>query len=507
MSAVLEETPAVERTARSGGSTSAMLDLALFETRRLLTRIPMLLAFAAYVAWMVWRTPKFEDGFPALQNADRATQSGPLLVGLAVMLCANHAVLRSHRHDTERHFAVLVLAPWRRTAAHVLSVVPVVLLVAVGVAGQFGWEALKPGAVGTGSVAELLVGPLIVLLFGAIGVLLARLIRSGFAAPLTIVLFFFLFFAGAFPTGNGERGTRWLAPVVDEMGSGSIPSDLMGRPAGWHALYLLGLGLTAALLAVVAGGGRSWVLKGAVAGALALAITGGVAQTSGLPADTVVARAAATNNPDKQQTCVNRDGSTYCAFPEWQPRTATWASVVRHVQSLAGGRAHTQPLIVRQRVYATDGLASDGAIAQSTNPYQVTVGTSWGGNRVPEFSAAVSSVLVAGNEKATSAMCDGRMVTTMWLALAWQPDPMQSLRNVRLDDSVTGSAIVLSPTDPLQMTAGQTDVVRELLGKPQESVAAKVKAHWAELTAPKVTSARVAELLGVTAPKEADKCD
>ncbi|MCI3272018.1 ABC transporter permease [Streptomyces cylindrosporus] len=507
MSAVLEEAPVTERTAHSGGATSATLDLALFEARRLLTRIPMLLAFAAYVAWIVWRTPKFEDGFPALQNADRATQSGPLLVGLAVMLCANHAVLRSQRHDTERHFGVLVLTPGRRTAAHVLSVVPAVLLVAVGVAGQFGWEALRPGAVGTGSVAELLVGPLLVLLFGAVGVLLARLIPSGFAVPMAIVLFFFLFFAGAVPTGTGERGTRWLAPVVGEMSSGAIPSDLMDRPAAWHALYLLGLGLTVGLLAVVAGGGRGWALKGAVAAALALAVTGGVAQTSGLPAKTVVARAAATNNPEKQQTCVNRDGSTYCSFPEWQPRTATWASVVRHVQSLAGGRAHTQPVLVRQRIYATDGLYSDGAIDPSANPYQVTVGTGWGGNRVPEFSAAVSSVLVAGSEKATGGMCDGRMVTAMWLALSWQPDPMRSLRDVRLDDSVTGSAIVLSPTDPLQMTAGQTDVVRELLAKPQQSVAAKVKAHWAELTAPKVTSARVAELLGVAAPKEADKCD
>ena len=86
----------------------------------------------------------------------------------------------------------------------------------------------------------------------------------------------------------------------------------------------------------------------------------------------------------------------------------------------------------------------------------------------------MAAVLVTGSEKATSGLCDGRMVTIMWLALNWLPDPVKSLSNVRLDDSVTGSAIVLSPTEP---------------------------------TTPKVTSARAAELLGVKAPKEKDKCD
>ena len=116
-------------------------------------------------------------------------------------------------------------------------------------------------------------------------------------------------------------------------------------------------------------------------------------------------------------------------------------------------------------------------------------------------------MLVTGSEKATTGLCDGRTVTIMWLALNWQPDPMKSLSDVRLDDSVSGSAIVLSPTNPLQMTAGQTDVVRELLHEPAESVAAKVKAHWTELTAPKVTTARAAQLQGVKAPKEKDKCE
>ncbi|MGW2522512.1 ABC transporter permease [Streptomyces sp. NPDC001617] len=508
MSAVLEETVTGVETPTAGASWRAVLALALFEGRRLLLRAPMLCALALYAAWIGWTAPDYQEGYPALQDADRATQLGPLLVALAVLFCVNQAVLRSKRRDTERHFGVLPLEPWRRTAAHALSVVPVALLVAVGVGVQFGWSALKSGAVGSGSPAELLVGPLAVLLFGAFGVLLARLVPSGFAAPLTIVLFFFFGVAVAVPTGDDERGTRWLEPIVTDSGGNTVPSDLMGRPAAWHALYLVGLGLTLALVAVVAAGGRSWVLKGSVAGALALAVTGGVLQAGALPQSVTAARERASVSPQKVQSCVRRDGSTYCAFPEWAGRVDSWAGVVREVRSLAGGTAHDQALVVRQRIDARYGLTSDSAIDPATAPHQVTVGVSWGGNRVPEFSTAVASVLVAGSEKATTDLCDGRMVTIMWLGISPLPDPLQSLRNVRLDDSLSGSAIVLSPTNPLSMTAAQTEVVRELLAKGRDEIGARVKAHWAELTAPRLSTARAAELLGVTAPKKGlEKCE
>jgi hypothetical protein len=94
----------------------------------------------------------------------------------------------------------------------------------------------------------------------------------------------------------------------------------------------------------------------------------------------------------------------------------------------------------------------------------------------------------------------------MWLAVGSAADPVSDFRHVRLDDSLSGAAVVLSPTNPLSLSAGQTDVVRELLSRPRAEVTSAVKSHWDELTAPGVRTAEVARMLGVEAPKEADDC-
>ncbi len=503
MTTLVQPAPAAVTT-EPRNSWGAVFALARFEGRRLLLSLPVLIAFAIYIAWIVWHTLDSHNGFPALQDADRDTQSTPLLVGLAVMLSVNQAVLRSRRRDTERHFAVLPVNTWRRTAAHVLSVVPAVLLTAVCVGVQFGWEALTPGAVGHGSLGELAVGPLTVLVCGGLGVLMARVLKSTFVGPMLVVFLLFFFVLGASPQ-DGE-GTRWLNPVVGEGTTDTLPSDLLGRPAAWHALYLLGLGLTLGALAVLAGGGRRVRTCYAALGAtLSLLLVGAFGQAGGTPASVTAAREKATLDPDL--TCEQRGGSTYCAFPEWEPRIGTWAEVVDGVQGLAGGTAKDQKLLVRQRVEARYGLSSDGALEALDAPHEVTVGTRWGGPRVPEFSSAVAAVLVAGTEKEGTEVCDGRVVTVMWLSLGWQDKPIDELRKVRLDDSITGSAIVLQPTSAISMSAAQTDVVRTLLNRPRAEVTALVKKHWKELTAPGITTARAAELVGVKGVTEKDGCE
>ncbi|AXK36735.1 ABC transporter permease [Streptomyces armeniacus] len=457
----------------------------------------MLLALLGYLAFLVWPGGGPEDDYPVLQQADQETQLGALLIGLAGLLAANYAVLRARRHGTEAHFGVLVLAEWRRTAAHALSVVPLALLVAVVVAGQYAREAARPHAVGNGSFFELATGPVLVLCFGALGVLLGKLVRSAYAAPMAAMVVISLTFV-IMPTSGAAR---WLTPLTaDEREAGPLPSDLLGRPADWHVLYLLGLTLLAAAGALLLSGGRTAVVR-ATAGALVLTVVGAVGQGVG-PSDELTAeRERATRDPAAaQQECVRHGVTTYCAFPEFTSWTGEWRKVADGVRALAGGEAAERHVTVRQRVYALDE-SGPGRELLPGPPGEVTADTTWGGERSLEFAASYARGLVADDESERAVYCDARSVLIMWLAVNGTPDGEDAFETTQSNVS-GGGATILSPVNAVKMRDREHGVLRALLDRPREDVAQRVKDSWAELVRPGTSTERAAGLLGVKAPAE-----
>jgi len=491
-----------------GTASASVVALAVFEARQLLLQIPLLvfgLLYLAYVGYGLFGRDEGMDAYPVLHDVDRATQGAPELFAVALLVCVHRATMLNRRRGLEEQFGVLAMPPARRTLAHALSVVPFAVGVAVLVDVQFARAALRPGAVGHGSLFELAVAPLTVLLAGALGVLLARVLPHP-AAPLVFLLALGLLTI-AVPGGSGTHAVHWLWPVVLENGGTPVPGELLGRPAGWHALYLVGLTVLLVGAAMWVAGGRARVLKAATAVALAAAVAGAVGQAPGDSAGLQAARKAEADHPAKFQTCVERDGSRYCAYPDWKGWTVDWAGVVRRVRSEAAGTQATTRLTVRQRIQEITDLTTDATLPTSSTPGTVTVGTQWGGNRVPEFAVGVARVLVAGSEHASLDMCDARVVTTMWLALADDPTPTATFRHLRIDDSLSGPAAVLtSDGGTMSVSAQQTEVVRELLREPHDTVAARVKSHWQQLVSPHTTTAEAAHLLGVKAPKGPDDC-
>ncbi|MER7178697.1 ABC transporter permease [Streptomyces hyaluromycini] len=487
---------------------ASVVALAVFEARQLLLQIPLLvfgLLYLAYVGYGLFGRDEGMDAYPVLHDVDRTTQGGPELLAVALLVCVHRAALLNRRRGLEEQFGVLAMTPARRTLAHALSAVPFAVGVAVVADVQFAWAALRPGAVGHGSLFELAVAPLTVLLAGALGVLLARVLPHP-AAPLLFLLAIGLV-TSMLPGGTGRHAVDWLWPVVLENGGTPVPGELLGRPAGWHALYLTGLTVLLVCVAMWVAGGRARVLKAAAAVALAAAVAGVAGQAPGDSAGLQAARKAEADHPAKFQTCVERAGSRYCAYPDWKGWTVDWAGVVHRVQAEAGGDAATARLTVRQRIQEITDLTTDATLPTSSTPGTVTVGTQWGGNRVPEFAVGVARVLVAGSEHASLDMCDARVVTTMWLALATDPTPTDTFRHLRIDDSLSGSAAVLtSDGGSMSVSAQQTQVVRELFREPHDTVAARVKSHWQELVSPHTTTAEAARLLGVKTPKGPDDC-
>ena len=510
MTTVLVQEPATAGRGRRERDTASasVIALAVFEARQLLLQIPLLvfgLLYLAYVGYGLFGRDEGMDAYPVLHDVDRSTQGGPELFAVALLVCVHRAALLNRRRGLEEQFGVLAMSPARRTLAHALSVVPFAVGVALVVDVQFARAALRPGAVGHGSVFELAVAPLTVLLAGALGVLLARVLPHP-AAPLVFLLAIG-FVTSLVPGGSGTHGVDWLWPAVLQNGGTPVPGELLGRPASWHALYLLGLTVLAVCVAMLVAGGRARLLKAATAVALVAAVAGVAGQALGDSTGLQAERKAEADHPAKFQTCVERTGSRYCAYPDWKGWAVDWAGVVHRVQSEAGGEQATTRLSVRQRIQEITDLTTDATLPTSSTPGTVTVGTQWGGNRVPEFAVGVARVLVAGNERASVEMCDARPVTTMWLALATDPTPEDTFRHLRIDDSLAGSASVLTPDGgSMSVSAQQTEVVRELFREPHDTIAARVKSHWRQLVSPRTTTAEAARLLGVKAPKGPDDC-
>ncbi|MFI0350698.1 hypothetical protein [Actinomadura sp. 9N407] len=473
--------------------------LARVESRRLLLHPLVVLAVLGYVTLLMWPKGAGEEVFPVLHEVGRETQLGALMIGFAGLVAVNAAVLRSRRHGTEAHFGVLVLPGWRRTVAHALSLVPLALVAVLVIGGGFAREALRPGAVGPVPVSELLTGPLLVLLFGGLGVMLARLVRSVLAGPLAVVVLIAITFVFVSEPG----GLRWLAPLVAGEGARPLPADLVGRPAGWHVLYLAGLALLLVLVAVMVSGGRTVAIRATAAGALAVTLVGATMQVQGPSAELVAAREQATNEPASVQDCERRMPTTYCAFPEFKPWIGEWRQVAEGVRSLAGAPAATRELTVRQQVYALDGPSGMRGLPPAS-PGEVTVGTAWDGERRLEFAASFARGLVVNDESESGVYCDARGIVMMWMAISGIPDGEAQHGEARAAIAGAGGmGMIAAPVSPLVVRDREYAVVKAMLDRPTAEMAAKVKASWAELVRPSTTPDRAAALLGVTVPAEA----
>jgi hypothetical protein len=492
----------LERPAQAAArteTTRGVLALARVEARRLMLHPLVLVALVGYAVWPLWSDGRPEDAYPVLQEMDRETQYGPVLIGLAGLLAANLAMLRSRRHGTEAHFGVLVMPQWRRTVAHALSVLPLALVVAALVAGMFAWDATRPGAVGRASVFELATGPLVVLLLGVLGVLMGRLASSVFAAPMAVVVILAFMYVFVVSTG----GLRWLLPVAFDENTAPRPSDLVGRPAGWHVLYLAGLTVLSGAVAAMLSGGRSAVVRGTALGALGVTLVGAVMQTAGPSAALVAAQRRAADDPAAMQQCLRWGRTTYCAFREFVPWIGEWRPVVDGVRSLAGAPAAARELTVRQRVDAR-AASSSGVVEPLTGPRgEVTAGTAWGGERKLELAASVARGLVVDDEGHQGVYCDARGVLIMWLAISGTPDG-ESLAATAQSRQVGGGGggIPLPGDGEFSLRDREYAVVQTLLERPVAEVARRVKASWTELVRPGTSTDRAATLLGVTAPAE-----
>ena len=233
------------------------------------------------------------------------------------------------------------------------------------------------------------------MLGGWLGVLLGRVWRSVAVAPLVLVGLAVgsLTLADLYVGGHDQRSWVWLGTLLRPVTIDPPPAALLGRPATWHLVYLLGAAVVLGALAVWRSQAQARVRRRAQAVTVAvvvaaLAVTTGAAVVQTRPTSEALAarRLAAASNPTAHQVCQRRGPAVYCVFPGFEPQIGLWEPTVRAV--VAGvppaAAARAVPVTVAQRIgwprlFEDEGEAgSAGDPSRCWRPPVAPVGTAWG---------------------------------------------------------------------------------------------------------------------------------
>jgi hypothetical protein len=531
---VPRDVPAEVRSRRS------MLALAAVESGRLL-RHPAVLAGTALSVWLLWRWGR--GTVPVLHYADIATQVPLAPLAAAALLATNLAVLRPHRDGAVDLYGSTRLSLARRTLAHLLSVLPLAALGGVLVVADLAWLAGVPGSVGAPHVAEAATGPALIVLGGWLGVALGRVWRSVAVAPLVLVGLAVgsLTLADLYVGGHDQRSWVWLGTLLRPVTIDPPPAALLGRPATWHLVYLLGAAVVLGALAVWRSQAQARVRRRAqaVTGAVvvaALAVTTGAAvvQTRPTPAALAARRLAAASDPARQ-VCQRRGPAVYCVYPGFEPQIGLWEPTVRAVVAAVPPAAAAQavPVTVAQRIgwprlFEDEGEAGSAFDPSRAGDRQVApVGTIWGqdGQTLAATQARLASnvaarvigppdrVLEPDGEQPKSSSdaaleptaptpgCGARAVVALWLAARTSPHVAEGLRQQVTDPRFPTFTFVNDvDVDDVWWGEREGQFALALLERPGDQVAQALWRHWDLLTSPATTLERLGELVGVQPP-------
>jgi hypothetical protein len=377
-------------------------------------------------------------------------------------------------------------------------------------------------------------------------VALGRFWRSVALAPLVLVVLGVgsLTLAELYVGGHDGRPWVWLGTLLRPVTIDPPPAALLGRPATWHLVYLLGAAVVLGALAVwrsqaqARARRRAQAVTGAVLVA-ALAVTAGAAVMETRPTSPalVARRLAAASNPAAHQVCQRRGPAVYCVFPGFEPQIGLWEPTVRAV--LAGVppavAARAVPVTVAQRIgwarlsQDEGGLAADQLSARGDRPV-APVGTAWGrdGRALATSQARLASnvaarvtgppdhVLRPSGEQPKSSSgpaveppkpgCGASAVVALWLAARASPHAAVGLRQQVTDSRFSSFTFTNDvDTDDVWWGVREGQFALALLDRPGDQVTQALWRNWDLVTSPATTLGRLGELLGVQPPPSPDR--
>lgn len=291
---------------------------------------------------------------PVLHRDDVNVAGALLPFAAATLIVANLAASRAARNGTDELYDTAPASRALRTLSQLLALAfPVGASLIVG--GVMFFYMLLDAPVGTPRFAELAAGPVSVALLGAAGVAVGKWKPHPALGPMAVVVIIALEIL-LIQSVIGLAGTNaevtqripWFALWVPLSLTSEVPSEIVIRPGGWHLLYLVGVAVVVAAVALARDGHRARLVPLVVAGAAGVAL-GSIGQLTPASSTQRAALASLMVNPEQHQVCEERRGVTYCAYPAYAPWIDRWAAPIEGALARIPPESRPQGLVVRQR--------------------------------------------------------------------------------------------------------------------------------------------------------------
>jgi hypothetical protein len=505
-----------------------VLEAGRFEGRRLL-RSPLIWIGAVGSLALLWYW--LEGVAPIWQRDSIYLAGGMLPLAAATMVAASDATRRRrHLSETIETYPRGVTEPTQGVQIGLAAPVGLAVVLQV-IAMAYLWAG---GPIGSIDWAELVVGPVVVGVFGLGGVLLGSRLRTPLVTSVTLFAIAFLMLMSSpdtqifSPEPGPTASVEWLSPWI--VPSSFEPTEgLISRPSTLHLVYLVGLGVLLAAWATPSRGKRRLALWSATA-LLVVGVTGiSIRMADVLPARFDWQAAA------QSQVCESHSDIESCAFGMYEPWIHDWEETIDAVDRIL-------PVQIDKVIQRPSNIQFDepGTLEE---PGLIVVGTEWdraGALPSQRFNlallAAHSSVglpltkqtrqwteeeisqAIAENPDYPgdlrsdlenepgfpdfcSAFGQARAVVAVWAAAASLDHGDEALASYVTGETIR--RIFWIPIDEINGNAPtfiegiDAALAYQLLGLPTDQVVATLKQRWAEVVDPATTSTDLAGWFGL----------
>ena len=293
---------------------------------RLVLRHPAFVAGALFTPLMLFAATESATSW---RYASTGIALGLVPLGWLTIVAVNLVTLRPRRTGTEELFAALPTPqPVRTTAMLFAAIGPVVTATILAVA----WVIVvstRDEVRGSPLWAEVAAGVLIVAGSVCVGVGVARwLPNPGFgvlAVIVTMIIQARFLDVTTWPWDRNEGDPlRFLGFLAQPV---SVADDFLEvRPAAWHLVYLIGLVVFMAGVALARDGGRTVAVV--VGTGVLVAAVAGWAQTRPVSAAREDEMVSYLVDPGDHQICETSGSARFCAYPNFRADVAGWISRV-----------------------------------------------------------------------------------------------------------------------------------------------------------------------------------